>query len=350
MKIGIVGCGEIADPYISDLMSYPNTEVLGVTDISEENARQIAQKYNLIQFPSLEALLASEAEVIVNLTPHRAHFAINEQVLKAGKHLFSEKPLALHSQEAWALVALADEKGLRLACAPFIVLGAAQQTVWKYIHDGQLGTVRVVYAEANWGGIERWHRFPQNYYRVGALVDVGVYLLSLITTVLAPVRRVWSHGKLLMPQHTTMDGDAFEITTPDWMLCLLELEDGTQVRLTASYYVQILGTLQKGLEFHGDKGALVIDSLQQFHAKVFFAATAKRHEAVELITDAYEGIPWGRGVYHFVSAIEAGKPHLFTGEQAAHIVDVLEAANRSLETGEAITIQSSFPRPQPIWE
>jgi predicted dehydrogenase len=345
MKIAIIGCGNIAEPYITDMMSYSNIELLGVSDVSEERARQLAEKHNLALFPSLEAALDSSAEMIVNLTPHFAHKAINEAALNAGKHVFSEKPLALSSDEAWGLVALAEAKGLRLACAPFIAVGEAQQTVWKYIREGHLGKVRVVYAEANWGGIERWHPAPQSFYQVGAWVDVGVYLLHLITTVLAPVRSVWASGKLLNHQHVTKTGESFEITTPDWMLCLLELEDGTQVRITSSYYVQILGSLQKGLEFHGDKGALAIDSLQQFHAKVSYAPIGEKHQPVDLIRSPYEGIPWGRGVYHVVSAIEAGQPHPFTGEHAAHIVDVLEAANRSLETGQPIAVNSSYPSP-----
>jgi predicted dehydrogenase len=345
MKIAIIGCGNIAEPYITDILTYPNMELVGVTDVSLERASQLAEKHQLPLFSSLEAALESSAEIIVNLTPHHAHKAINEAALNAGKHVFSEKPLALSSEEAWGLVALAEAKGLRLACAPFIAVGEAQQTVWKYIREGRLGKVRVVYGEANWGGIERWHPAPQSFYQVGAWVDVGVYLLSLITTILSPVRSVWAFGKLLKARHVTQAGKAFEITTPDWMLTLLELEDGSQVRITSSYYVQILGSLQKGLEFHGDEGALAIDSLQQFHAKVSYAPLGERHQPVDLIRSPYEGIPWGRGVYHFVSAIEAGKQHPFTGEQAAHIVDVLEAANRSLETGQSIAVTSSFPNP-----
>jgi predicted dehydrogenase len=345
MKIAIVGCGNIAEPYITDMMSYPNIELIGLTDVSLEVASQLAEKHKLACFDSLEAILASEAEIIVNLTPHFAHKEINEAALNAGKHVFSEKPLALNPDEAWALVALAKEKGLRLASAPFVSVGEAQQTAWKYIHEGRLGKVRVVYAEANWGGIERWHPAPQSFYQVGAWVDLGVYLLHQITSFLAPVRSVRAFGKLLMPQHVTKTGESFEVTTPDWMLTLLELEDGTQVRITSSYYVQIQGSLQKGLEFHGDKGALAIDSLQQFHAKVSFAPMGEKHQPVELIRPPYQGIPWGRGVYHVVSAIEAGQPHPFTGEHAAHIVDVLDAARRSIDTAEAIAVTSSFPSP-----
>src|SRR6185503_7602263 len=101
MKIAIVGCGNIAEPYITDMKSYPNIELVGLTDVSLERASQLAEKHNLPLLPNLEALLETDAEIMVNLTPHFAHKAINEAALNAGKHVFSEKPLALQPEEAW---------------------------------------------------------------------------------------------------------------------------------------------------------------------------------------------------------------------------------------------------------
>src|SRR5687767_14097644 len=118
MKVAIVGCGNIAEPYLSDLLSYPNIELVGVTDVSQERASQLAQKYNVAHIPSYDEVLAGEAEMIVNLTTHLAHFEVSQAALKAGKHVFSEKPLALKPEEGWALVALAKENGLRLAGSP----------------------------------------------------------------------------------------------------------------------------------------------------------------------------------------------------------------------------------------
>lgn len=347
MKIAIVGCGNIAEPYLSDLLTYPNIEVLGVTDVSEERANQLAQKYNVAHIPSYEAALAGEAELILNLTTHHAHFAVSKQALEAGKHVFSEKPLALKPEEGWALVNLAKEKGLRLAASPFVSIGEAQQTAWKYIREGRLGKVRMVYGEANWGRIESWHPAPQAFYEVGAWYDVGVYLLTLITTFLAPVRQVHAIGRMLMPERFTKSGEAYQVTTPDWMLTIMELADGTQVRICTNFYVSNETSRQKGLEFHGDKGSFALDSFGAFNGGIYFAHFGEKFQAVDYVRNPAEGIPWGRGLHTVINAIEEGKPHPFTGEQAAHIVDVLDAGKRSVETGQAIAVNSSFPSPMP---
>jgi predicted dehydrogenase len=345
MKIAIVGCGNIAEPYLQDLLSYPNIEIVGVTDVSQERASHLAQKYNVTHLPSYDATLATEAELILNLTTHLSHYAVSEQALNAGKHVFSEKPLALKPEEAWGLVDLARAKGLRLACSPFVSIGEAQQTAWKYIREGRLGQVRVVYGEANWGRIESWHPAPQGFYEVGAWYDVGVYLLTLVTTLLAPVRSVWSYGRMLKPERMTRDGEAFEITTPDWMLTLLELEDKTQVRISTNFYVSNETSRQKGLEFHGDDGTFALDSFGAFNGGIYYAPFGEKLAPVDYLRPPAEGIPWGRGVHTVINAIEAGRQHPFTGEQAAHIVDVLDAGKRSVETGQPIAVTSSFPNP-----
>ena len=104
---------------------------------------------------TLEALLADpDVQLVVNLTVHHAHFAVSRQALEAGKHVYSEKPMALEAAEARQLVDLAERQGLRLACAPSTFLGEAQQTAGAIIAGGELGTVRAVYADVNWGRIE----------------------------------------------------------------------------------------------------------------------------------------------------------------------------------------------------
>src|SRR5207253_2271057 len=83
-----------------------------------------------------------------------------------------------------------EDRGVRLSCAPATLLGESQQTAWKVVRDRTLGPVRAVYAEANWGRIERWHPSPESLYEVGPLVDVGVYPLTILTAMFGPVRRV----------------------------------------------------------------------------------------------------------------------------------------------------------------
>ena len=144
--IAIIGCGNIAGPYTQDIARHPHLRLKGVTDIDLARAQALADKAGCAVYPSVEAILADpDVSVVVNLTIFEAHYEITRRALEAGKHVYSEKPLALNVADAQALVALAAERGLRLGCSPFVHLGEAQQTAWKLIRDGRLAAVEDVH-------------------------------------------------------------------------------------------------------------------------------------------------------------------------------------------------------------
>ena len=175
MKVAFVGCGNIADRYAASIAASDAVELVGATDVAPGRADAFAARFGGKTYPTLEALLADDAvDTVVNLTPPQQHASVTGAGLEAGKHVHSEKPLALSSSEAQALVELAAARGLRLSSAPTTLLGEAQQTAWKLIREGVIGNVRAVYAEVNWGRIEEWHPDPTALYAVGQIVEVGV--------------------------------------------------------------------------------------------------------------------------------------------------------------------------------
>jgi predicted dehydrogenase len=348
LNVAIIGCGNIAPRYAATLAPYSQIEIVGATDIDPDRAQKFVATFGGTAYPSLEELLADDAvDVVVNLTIHHAHSAVITQCLKAGKHVHSEKPLAMTYDEAKALVQLAEQKGLRLSCAPITYMGEAQQTAWKVIREGRLGTVRVVYAEVNWGRIESWHPAPSAFYAVGPLFDVGVYPLTILTSIFGPARQAVGYGRVLHPDRVTNEGKSFHIDTPDFVVAIVELTNGTLVRLTTNFYVGH-HSKQKGIEFHGDQGSLYIDSFQNFHAAVEFAEYNKRYEPVPYVKEPYQGIEWGRALVEMADAIKEGRPQRATGAQAAHVVEILCAITTSLQQGGPVKITSSFTPPEPM--
>jgi len=355
-NVAIAGCGNIAGPYAHTLTSYPHIHLLGATDVEPQRAQAFVAEYGGTAYPTLDDLLADpRVDAVINLTIHHAHPAVITSCLEAGKHVYSEKPLAMRYAEAQALVDLAQAKGLRLACAPMTFLGEAQQTAWRVFRSGRLGPVRVVYADINWGRIESWHPNPGPFYEVGALFDVGVYPLTLTTTFFGPAQRVSAYGTVLYPNRVTKAGQPFQITTPDWVVAAVELASGTVVRLTTNFYVGHHGK-QKGLEFHGDLGSLYLGSFQNFDAEVEVAEFGGTYAPVELARASYRTqigervltIEWARGLADLAEAIAADRPQRVTGAQAAHVVEVCEAINTSLREGRPVEIQSRFTPPPPL--
>ena len=349
INVAIIGCGNIAGPYADDLPNYPETNLLGVTDIDRARAETFAEQHNTKAYASVDDLLADPSvELVVNLTTQHAHKAITTQCLMVDKHVWSEKPLAMTYDEAVGLVELARERGLRLGCSPFTLMGEAGQTAWKLLREGRLGDVRLIFAEVNWGRIEAWHPEPDSFYKAGPLFDVGVYPLTIITAIYGPARRVSAYGRILYPNRMTKAGVPFHVEALDYVTASIELASGQIVRLTSDFYVSNMSTRQTGIEFHGDLGSLHLAGWHIFNSKVLFASFDQPLEEVALVRHPHKGVPWGRGVWEMVCAMLEDRPHRFTGEHAAHITEILCATTESAKTGRPVDIVSSFVLPTPL--
>jgi predicted dehydrogenase len=350
LGIGIVGCGNIAGPYARTIAGHPaEIRLAAVTDIDPERAAHLASEHRVRALPNLETLLADPAvDVVVNLTFHHAHYEVTRAALEAGRHVYSEKPMALDGSQAHELVSIAGAHGVRLGCAPSTFLGEAQQTAGAIIRRGDLGTVRAIYANVNWGRIETWHPAPIPFYDVGVLFDVGVYPLTVATAFVGPAVGVEARGWELMPERRTLDGTPYRIGSPDLIIAGVELATGAVLRLIASFYVGRPSRHRGSIEFHGDRASLALESFQEFDATVEVGAYAEEYEAVPLVRPADPEVDtdWARGLADFAAAIADGRPARVTGEQAAHVVDILTAAKASMREGRRVAITSTFERPQ----
>ncbi len=362
LNIAIVGCGNIAGAYGRTLRPYAHLKLLGATSRTLKRAEDFVATFGGKVYPSLEAILADDAvDLVINLTIHHAHVEVITQCLNAGKHVYSEKPIALTSEEAWKLVMLAEEKGRRFGCAPITMLGEAQQTAWKAIRQGLLGTVRVAYAEVNWGRIESWHPAPGPFYEVGPLFDVGVYPLTILTTIFGPARSVTAFGKVIYPDRVTTGGAPLHVTTSDFSIAAIEFANGAVARLTTNFYVGF-HSKQRGIEFHGDKGSLFLSNWHDFNGTVEytdFAALPPAGDPYKLlpyVKEPYSGIvgdprtnvEWSRGVVDMAEAIKENRPQRITAAQAAHVVDIVCGIQTASREGRHVQIMSEFPQPAPM--
>jgi len=156
MNLAMVGSGFVADYYLATLPLHPELRVLGVMDKRVDRAELLSCSYGVPKYPALSDVLQDKrVELVLNLTDPRSHFEVSKAALLAGKHVYSEKPLAMVMSQATELVELAESRGLLLASAPCSLLGETAQTLWKALRDRAVGTVRVVYAEMDDGMVPR---------------------------------------------------------------------------------------------------------------------------------------------------------------------------------------------------
>lgn len=357
LRIGIIGCGRIATPYATSMAKYPERlEVIGAFDLLPEAAAAFCEQHGGRVFESMAALLAcDEIEMVLNLTIHTAHAQVTMAALEAGKHVHSEKPLATNREDGELLVALAAEKGLLLGCSPFVVLGEAQQTLWKAVRDGVMGEPYEVVANILHGRIERRNPNPIPYLSPGAgpVLDVGVYPLNVATSIFGPVARVrGAAAHVVRPKRVIEEGPIagteFTVTTPDHVTALMEFEGGLPLRFSASFTVDDKDL--PGICVYGAKGTLKMGVSFLFNAPVTFRPEgADQAEPVPYVATPRPGVDWATGALDMQAALRTGSPLHCTGKQALHILDVCLSILEAGEEGRPQEVTSRFERPSPVY-
>jgi predicted dehydrogenase len=258
----------------------------------------------------------------------------------------TEKPVALRYDEARELAALADARGVRLSCAPATLLGEGLQTAWRLVRDDAIGSIRAVYAEANWGRIERWHPSPETLYAVGPLIDVGIYPLTALTAMFGPARRALAYGTILAPERVARDGRPFHLEAPDFIVAVVELANGLVVRLTATFWVG--PGKQRGIEFHGEHASLYLASWAEFDSRLERSEDGEIYERLPLLREPYRGIDWAAPLVDLAEALEEGRPHRARADHAAHVIEAINAIDASRERAGTVEVRSDFEPPAPM--
>ncbi|MBM3264117.1 MAG: Gfo/Idh/MocA family oxidoreductase [candidate division Zixibacteria bacterium] len=353
LRVAVAGCGNISGGYGRRLTTRPElVRIVGAFDVDGEKAKTFTEAFGGKVYTDLDVLLgASDVEAVINLTSHHAHTDVSARSMQAGKHVHSEKPLAGNREDGKRLLDLSRRHGVRLSCSPFTFLGEGQQTVWKALRDGLIGEVRLVYAEMNWNWIEAWHPNPEGFYAKGAgpLLDVGVYPLTFLTTVLGPVKRVSGMGGVLKEERVVeqgpLSGRTFRVTTPDHVVAGLEFESGAFGRVTASFYA---ASHQTGVEFHGDGGALFTTTPHDFDGTITVRQGRQGEwQTLPFLKTPFRGVEWGRAVFELALCLRTAAPQRVTGDQAFHVLDICHGVIESIEQGGPRPVHSRFDPPQP---
>ena len=271
LRTVIVGCGMIAaGGYQPRCQAYPeHIELVGFYDQDEARASALAERNGGKVYPSLEAVFNDpHVEAVVNLTIHISHYPISLAALKAGKHVYSEKPISITTDEANELVETAEAMDLKLACAPSAILGYVQQNVWQRIRDGEIGDV--ISALGNFGGpLEYWHPNADAFLmHAGPFRDVAPYPLTAMTTMIGAVKTVHGFARVAVPKRVLTtgprQGTEFEVTEKDHGFAVLEFEvphskqrDGSQGFIYHSFTVT---SQLPPYEIHGTKGGFSLQA------------------------------------------------------------------------------------------
>ncbi|WP_136442052.1 Gfo/Idh/MocA family protein [Pacificoceanicola onchidii] len=367
-RVLLLGCGFVADLYMRSLSAMTGISVAGVFDIDAERRAQFCQFWGVPEKTSFEALLDSaHGALVLNLTNPHAHFETTLACLNAGHPVYSEKPLAMCTQDAKTLHALAFEKGLELASAPCSALGEAAQTLGHALRHGTAGTPRAIYAELDDGFIpqaafEKWTSesgapWPyEDEFRVGCTLEHAGYYLGWLIGWFGSVHTVVAASAEVLPEKAG-DGPF----APDLSVATLFFENGPVTRLTCS----IVAPHNHAIRITGDKGVLSCDAAWDNAAKVRFARrmTIRRRlmespwpRRVRLQGPTHPKVKrWGAAAMNFMlgpaevlEAIREGRPSRLGGDFALHMTEVTLAIQNAGEHSGALTMTTRCNPMEPM--
>jgi predicted dehydrogenase len=351
MRVGIVGCGVISRHYAQNALAFDSFELVACADLDRRAAERLAAEHGLA-VASVEELIADGSiDVVLNLTPPSVHVEVIRQALAAGKHVYSEKPLATSTEGARELIADAESRGLRIGCAPDIFLGSAYQAARKLLDGGSIGEPLSVSAAMLVGAQTSWHPNPDIFFVDGGgpLLDMGPYYLTAIVALLGPVRRVAGFASTRVLERAIeigpRAGERFTATTPTHTAAVLELAGGLTANLVASF--EATQQYVSDFEIHGTEGVLALPDPNAFGGAV---RLRRRREAWEDVPFAsLEGRDArGIGLHDLVEAIETNRPHRASGELAHHVVDIARSILAAAADGRTVEVGTSVERPEPM--
>ena len=352
VTIGLIGCGNISAAYLRAAPFFPELRITAVADLDESRARARAGEFGL-RATTVDALLADPAiEVVLNLTVPAAHVPVGLDAIRHGKHIHGEKPLGASTMEARTLLDAADRAGLRVGSAPDTFLGGAHQTARKLLDDGAIGRPLSGTALMMNHGHEHWHPDPAFYYEPGGgpMLDMGPYYLTNLVNLLGPVAGVTGVAAAGYAERTVSSekrrGEVVPVRVATHVAGLLTFANGAVVSIATSF--DVWQHRHSNMELYGTEGSMAVPDPNRFGGTVSVAKRRDPWADMPLSHGFADGNFRILGLADLARAVRTGRPHRCDGRLAYHVLEVMEAFQRSSDEGRAVAVESRCERPAPL--
>jgi predicted dehydrogenase len=353
VRVAILGPGDVAHrDYLPEFHRIEDrARIVAVCGRTEHRARETADRYGAAWFTDQATMLRDvEIDALINLTPIQAHAATTATALEAGVHVYSEKPLAGSVAEGRDLERRAAAHGLQLVAAPSVMLFPQVVLAQQLIADGRIGEVHTLRG-AVMGAVPPWPGFgsdPTPYFSPGGgpLVDLGVYPLHAITGLVGSAHRVVAMSSRVGRDFTMRDGPAagahIEVAVNDTWVTMLDLGDGRTATVEANYSSH--GTRAAELELMGTDGTIALSLLDVSAPIEVLAGGAWTTHGVPQAGRA-EGPDHILGVEHLLDVIVGTAAPKLTPAHAIHVIDIVEASERSARDGVVCALGTTIDTP-----
>ena len=349
LNVGVIGCGMISDWYFKAAKRFSQMNIVACADLKMELAQKQGETYGIPAKTVDEIFADPNIELVLNLTPPKAHCAIAKRTLEAGKHAYSEKPMGVNLDEAKELLSLAEAKGLFVGCAPDTFLGGGPQTMRKLLDDGWIGKPIAGTVVCLGRGPEKWCHAPA-FYDVGAgpMLDIGPYFITQLVNLLGPAVAVTAcvtkgadsriGGEDTVPR-------VYPVNVPTHQSGIIEFANGTQITMINSF--EAFGPQKHPyIEIYGTRGSLAM------HHPNYFGGEVK---LFQIGYDDYRDVPpafiyntdaRSIGVADVIESILTGRKPRISGKMTYHVLEIMLAFEKAAAAQRRIVLESTCERPE----
>ncbi len=370
LGVGIIGCGNISWAYLKLSALFKGIEVRAVADMNMAAAEARAKEFNVKAQTVKDLLKNSDIQIVVNLTVPAVHYKVSRQILEAGKHVYSEKPLTLSYKDALALQKYAAKKKLRVGSAPDTFLGSSHQLARKTIDDGLIGKVVSGTCHFMGPGMEMWHPNPDFFFNPGGgpMLDMGPYYITNLINLVGPVKRVVGLSVTGRKERTInsqpknpRNGEKLKVKTPTTYHALLEFANGACITVSLSW--DVWAHKHQNTELYGQTGAMFVPDPNFFGGDVMVAGSDQKPEVLKAWDHPFGKANWGHqnsqtdlvwanyrcaGLADMADAIMKKRMARCDISMVAHVVEVMTAVMESGEKHKMIKLKSTCKRPAPL--
>ena len=350
-KVGIIGCGNIADQYLKNIPKYPGIDLVSCSDIIESRAKERSAEYKIAYSKSVSDMLSDpNIELVINLTIPKAHAEISIEALKHGKHIYSEKPFAINKDQGLKILEASNDSNLRAGCAPDTFLGGGMQTCRYLIDKGEIGVPIAASAFMVNHGHEHWHTNPEFYYQIGGgpMFDMGPYYLTALVNLLGPIKTVSGVTSTSFSERTISNGPksgkSIKVEVPTHVTSLLEFMNGATGTIITSF--DVWSSDLPRIEIYGTKGTLSMPDPNKFTGPV--QIKKGREKTWKEIPLTHPEGARGIGVSEMASSMRSGRKSRIDAELGFHILDVMQSIHESANSGHHVTIESACIQPSAV--
>ena len=368
-KVGLIGCGHIAETYFRAHKYFNNFRIIKCADINHLAAKKCASTYKIKALSVKNLLKDKEIEIILNLTVPKAHFEVSKKALLNNKHVYTEKPMAINLKDGKELLKISKRKKLYIGNAPDTFLGGGNQKSKEILEKNFIGKINLGNIIFAYPGVQSYHPNPEPWFAKkegGPVIDMGPYYLTALVNLLGPAKQVW--GSFMWNKKKRIigigprKGKSIKVLCPTTYLGTIFFSSGAIIRFTLSF--DVIAHHRNHIELYGSKGSILVPDPNMFGGSVYtckkLGGTWKEHKTNKMflgkinirqkslraneapINANYRGV----GLAEMAYCIQNKKKHRCNGELSFHVLDIIQSIMKAARKRKRISIKSTCKIPK----